>query len=57
MQMTPIEASNLLQHQLNEVQAWLMTRNIKVNDQKSTHVTFTLKKGDCPNITLNGSVI
>ena len=34
-----------------------MTWNIKVNEQKSTHVTFTLKKGDRPNITLNGSII
>ena len=54
---SPIEASNLIQHQLNEVQSWLMIWHIKVNEQISTHVTFTLKKGDCSNSYLYGSII
>ena len=34
-----------------------MTWYIKLNEQKSTHLRFTLKKGDCPNISLNWLII
>lgn len=51
------EASNLVQLQINDLQTWLTTWNIKVNEQKSTHVTFTLRRGDCPVIHFNGTQI
>lgn len=31
--------------------------NICVNPEKSTHITFALRKGDCPPVTLNGEQI
>ena len=51
------EASNLVQQELYALQSWLNTWNIKVNEQKSAHVTFTLKRGDCPDVKLNGLTI
>lgn len=51
---TPVEASRILQKQLNVTQLWLDKWNIEVNAEKSTHVTFTLNKDDCPSVSLNG---
>lgn len=53
----PVEASTKLQTQLNEIEKWLIKWNIKVNTEKSAHVTFTLRKGDCPTLYLNGDPI
>jgi len=30
---------------------------MKANENKSTHITFTLKRGTCPTVTLNGNQI
>lgn len=49
----PVVASNILQDHLNEVENWLKKWKIKVNENKSVHVTFTLNKGTCPPILLN----
>lgn len=46
-----------LQSHLTEVEKWLRLWRIRANHTKSTHVTFTLKKGDCPPLTLNGERI
>lgn len=51
------EASNFIQKQLDLTQLWLKKWNIKVNAEKSTHVTFTLRKEDCPPVALNGVII
>lgn len=53
----PVEASYIVQRQLNAIQKWINMWNIKVNPEKSTQVTFTLRKGDCPSLTLNGAMI
>ena len=50
-------ASEDLQQHLLKIQSWLATWRIRVNEQKSTHVTFTLKKGDCPPVLFNGITI
>ena len=42
------KASEMLQNQLNIIETWLQKRNIKVNTEKSVHVTFNLRIGDCP---------
>lgn len=54
---SPVIASNLLQNQLNLLQDWLQKWNIKVNNSKSVHVTFTLRKNDCSPVYLNGTII
>ena len=51
------EASNVVQRQLDVIQIWLNKWNIKVNAEKSVHVTYTLKQGDCPPVSLNGVAI
>ncbi|GBP92614.1 RNA-directed DNA polymerase from mobile element jockey [Eumeta japonica] len=51
-----ISSSNLQKH-ITEVEQWMKTWRIKANQSKSAHVTFTLRKGDCPPITLNGEQI
>lgn len=54
---SPDFASAAVQQAINKIEEWLKKWNIKVNADKSTHVTFTLRKGDCPAITMNGSLI
>lgn len=47
-------ASRELQEHLNKVDQWLKKWQIKVNETKSAHVTFTLRKKTCPSVTMNG---
>lgn len=54
---SPAEASNFIQKQLDLTQLWLKKWNIQVNAEKSTHVTFALRKEDCPPVALNGVII
>lgn len=49
----PETASKELQNHLKKVEDWLKTWRIKVNENKSTHVTFTLNKRTCPPVQLN----
>ena len=46
-------ASNNLQDALNDLQDWLKKWRIKVNENKSKHIVFTLRKENCPPVTLN----
>ena len=52
----PIIASELLQNQINLIQDWLQKWNKKV-EQKSVHVTFTLRKEEYSPVYLNGYII
>lgn len=53
----PITASTRLQHHLNLLEAWATKWKIKVNETKSTQVTFTLRKGRSPPILFNNIII
>jgi len=53
----PITASTNLQHQLNQFETWLKRWHIKANENKSTQITFSLKRETCPAVTLNGQHI
>lgn len=53
----PIIASKHLQDNLNEIHIWLSKWKIKVNETKSTHVTFTLRRETCPPVTLNNQIL
>jgi hypothetical protein len=55
--LNPITASRKLQNYLNQFQKWLKSWRIKPNQNKSTHVTFTLKRENCPTVKLNGKQI
>lgn len=49
----PRVASANLQEHVHEIEDWLDKWRIKVNESKSVHITFTLNKQTCPQITLN----
>jgi hypothetical protein len=53
----PVTLSRKLQNHLNQFEKWLKRLCLKANENKSTHVTFTLKRENCPTIRLNGNQI
>lgn len=53
----PQRASLTLQRGLDEISKWLCEWKIKASATKSAHVTFTLRKGDCPPVQLGGSTL
>ena len=48
-----ILASRDVQDELDLLHDWFKKWNIKINSDKSTQVTFTLRKHDCPRLKLN----
>jgi hypothetical protein len=46
-------ASSCLQEYLLKLQSWLQTWKIKINESKSTYLTFTLRNDPSPPIYLN----
>jgi hypothetical protein len=46
-------ASLHLQEHLNPLQTWFHKWRIKINTQKSSHITFTLGKSSRPPVSLN----
>ena len=50
-------ASERLQEHLTLVERWLKKWRIKVNESKSSHVTFTMRKDTCLPITLNNKIL
>ena len=53
----PISASIQLQNHLNKIEDWFKLWRVKINEDKSTHITFTLRKDTCPPVYLNGKTI
>jgi Tol biopolymer transport system component len=53
----PITASRKPKNHLNYFEKWLKRWRMKANENKSTHVTFALKRENCPTVTLNGKQI
>jgi len=50
----PVAASDLLRHHLTQTEKWMKRWHIRVNETKSTHVTFTLRREDWTAVYLNG---
>lgn len=50
-------AINKLQMHLNELETWFNQWKIKVNENKSSHITFTLGLKVSPPLTLNNNII
>ena len=48
----PQSSRTLTQHR-----KWLKKWKIKVNESKSSHTTFTLRKGPCPAVNINQNII
>jgi len=53
----PRIASLNLQEHLNIIEKWLKKWKIKVNESKSSHIKFTLRKGHCPAVNINQTII
>ena len=49
----PIVASHYLQLHLDLLHAWFDNWNIKINQAKSSHVTFTTTSLTCPQVAMN----
>jgi len=46
-----------LQEHLHIIEKWLKKWKIKVNESKSSHIMFTLRKGHCPAVNVNQTII
>jgi hypothetical protein len=53
----PTIASLNLKEHLNSIEIWLQKWKIEVNESKSSHITFTLRKGHCPAVNINQTII
>lgn len=53
----PVAASESLQRGLDQISIWLNKWRIKASANKSVHVTFTLRRGDCPPVTLDNHAL
>ncbi|VVC41929.1 Reverse transcriptase domain [Cinara cedri] len=53
----PFLASQYLQNHLNLLSDWYSNWRIKINNGKSSHITFTLKQSTVPPVYLNNKVI
>jgi hypothetical protein len=53
----PVRASERLHHHLSLLQTWLKQWKIKVNPIKSTQTTFTTRRGLCPQVSINNTLI
>ena len=49
----PVTASQNFQLKLDSIEIWLKKWRIKVNETKSTHVTFTTRRETCPPVSVN----
>ena len=53
----PIIASSTLQRCLDSVEKWFHKWGFRINENKSTHVSFTLRKQTCPPVTISNITI
>ena len=53
----PTNASSYIQNDLSILEKWIKYWRIVLNVQKSAQITFTLRRGVCPPVTLNGSTM
>ena len=53
----PVTASANLQTHLLSIEKWTRKWKIKINEKKSKHVTFSLRRGNCPHLTFNQTII
>jgi retron-type reverse transcriptase len=50
-------ASRKIQNHLNEISSWFERWKIKLNSSKSQMITFSLRRGNCPPVTLRNEEI
>jgi len=52
----PTIASLNLQQHLHIIEKWLKKWKTKVNESKSWHITFTIRKGHCPAVNIHHTI-
>lgn len=52
-----LTAKRELQSHINKIETWSNNWGIKINEEKSAHITFTLKKRTCSKVKINGHTI
>ena len=53
----PKQASANLQEHLIEINDWTWKWRIKINESKSSHITFALRQGHCPPVNIYQTVV
>jgi len=53
----PTLASASLQDHLRTIENWTRKWRLKINETKSSHITFTLRRGHCPPVYINQTVV
>ena len=48
-----LTASHNLQAHLHNIETWFRKWKLQINENKSTHVTFSLRQGQCPPVYIN----
>jgi len=56
-QSNPTNASRYLQAILQKIELWMCKWRLKINETKSAHFTFTLRKVSCPPLHINQTII
>ena len=49
----PTQTSTNLQEHLLEITNWTRKWKLKINESKSSHITFSLRQGQCPPVNIN----
>jgi len=55
--LNPTITSRRLQAHLQKIELWTRKWRLKINESKSAHITFTLRKGSCPPLYINQTII
>ena len=50
-------ASLNLQDHLHNIEIWLRKWKMKINEKKSSHITFSLRQGQCPPVYVNQTIV
>jgi len=53
----PTTASLNLQDHLHNIEIWLRKWKMKINEKKSSHITFSLRQGQCPPVYINQTIV
>jgi hypothetical protein len=55
--LNPTTASINIQAHLRKIEHWTRKWRLKINETKSAHITFTLRKEACPPLHINQAII
>jgi hypothetical protein len=53
----PTTTSLNLQDHLHKIEIWLRKWKMKINEKTSSHITFSLRQGQCPPVYINQTIV